>query len=578
MQAVELLEIAESGLNLPEPGRFMVPAWLAESHRDPRAFWTALVEARDVTQKMPGKGSPFKEYDFYYDLVVRHMDRQEPAFMFWDAGPRLREVSFRELDRLVAARLAGWQASGAAAGKIVCVIRPVGLEFATSVLAALKGGATLSILPPQGAGFLRRRLEQLEPDHIDTEEIYLPLLSGWEDRVLARADGSAPNLGRSHTYPSGAICALLFDPSCLEPHVPRPLTSDAAYLCALRDGLVALGLRRGEIVAAPAFHPLQTQPALLLASMLSGGTYLHLELGDLERDPKVVTARPVKAMGVDERVRDLLLAHPVPIDDRWHHWFRNPAGSRDTSTWSRFIETMGLGSQPAANLKWDAPLGGCSLFSARRPGTVHFEALPSAGVPWQLANPVFPDQSLASDHGLLELALPGAKEEEWSPSGNILARQGNSWTFAGTVARVRQGRHFPRAEVLEVVEQLGDGLCFSVCREPLVGGEFDEAVVLVVFTAGVLAGEEHEPCLDQAQLRARIARAVSGALGDEAVPDRIRFFPLYPRFSAGGGVDHGWCEEQYVSGALSRKSKDEFYCTLSRMKAQMAKRAAADDS
>src|SRR5262249_52890463 len=63
------------------------------------------------------------------------------------------------------------------------------------------------------------------------------------------------------------------------------------------------------------------------------------------------------------------------------------------------------------------------------------------------------------------------------------------------------------------------------------------------------------------ELKARIARE----MGERYVPDRIEIFPLRPRFTKTGEVDHVWCRTEYLRGSLSRKSRPEAFILLSRL-------------
>ena len=51
-------------------------------------------------------------------------------------------------------------------------------------------------------------------------------------------------------------------------------------------------------------------------------------------------------------------------------------------------------------------------------------------------------------------------------------------------------------------------------------------------------------------------------MGDEFFPDRTLFFPLYPRLLSGKEIDHEWCDTQYITGQLTRKSNEEIYLCL----------------
>jgi len=276
----------------------------------------------------------------------------------------------------------------------------------------------------------------------------------------------------------------------------------------------------------------------------------------------------MRAVGIVARVRDILLARGGAAGERWSSWFRNPAGSQQMGLWFRFVEELGLKHCEVANLKWDAALGGCTLFSTRRKGTVHLEVMPSAGVPWQLFNPAVPELGPVAGHGALALVLPGGDPEAPSLTGNIVAGagagQGCVWSFAGTLAGTDQGRRYPESEVLDLLRELPGGVDCCICREPLLGGDPEAAVALLVFTAGSQAP-------DESALLGEIVRRITAQMGPEFVPDRIRFFPLKPRRDENGELDQVWCRDQYLSGALFRKSRDDLYRTLSQLRVHVTR-------
>ena len=533
-----------------------VRSWLAESHRDPLAFWKSLKDAQDHLSPLPAKSTPFGEYDFYHDLVVRNLSVEAPAFCWYDSELRGGAVTYGELADAANRRASTWQRGGATAGDVICVVRPVGVDFVVSIVAALKLGLVLSVLPPSGRRFVATRLAALDPAWVDTEEIHRPLIP-WPDRVLSGvARGGQPEADRSASYSSGSVAALLFDPASPEGHLPRPLTADALFLGPLRDGLVALGLRRGQAAAAPGIPYLQAQPALLLACLLSGGTYVHLESGDVQRDPSLLVARPLRAVGIDETTRDALLRHPQPLGERIGHWFRDPATSQQTELWQRFVGDLGLQRSWSANLKWEAAHGGCTLFSLRRQGQAHFEVLPAAGTTWRLANPAHPERESVTGHGLLAISPLGAEKPVPVATASIVARHGAGWVFAGSQENTRRGVYYPAREVLEAIEGMPGCLGASVCFAPLFGRDIASVAVLMVFVSRTDA-------VDDTQLRQLLERRIRQEMGAEHLPDRIQFFATTPRQDEAGVIDHAWCRSQYLTGSLASKSKDELFGCIS---------------
>jgi len=544
---------------LESPGSL---GWLESSYRDPLPFWQALKETHDSLLSWPGKSIPFGNYDFYHDIIVRNQRNKAPAFRWHDSLLGWQEVSYAQLEALVSRKEAVWLQSGVQPGQKVCIVLPVSVNYVVSLLAALKIGVIVSCLPPQGNLFVQNRLVALQPDHVGTEEIYLSLLSTWKEKTLPEeiaAEHSVADSEHSHSYPSGSIVSLSFDPSSETVHEPVEVASDAAYLCPLRDGIIALGIRPGDTLAAPGAHFLETQPGMLFACLLNGGTYLHLELDDIAENPELLSGQQIRVMGVSRQLRDTLLQKPVKFGKPLYYWFRNPSESHDIDLWQQFIETLELEETYSGNIKFDAALGGCSLFSIKRQGQANLQVLPSAGVPWGLADPAGGDVDSVGDYGAFSPATLGGAEGERIAVGSIIAKGHKEWLFVGSRVSGRAGRTYPRTEVLEAIRGLPECAYCSIVEAPLFGPGGDPAFALLLFIGGKTG-------VEQAAVRSTILRAIERDMGKEFLPDRIHFFPLYPRREGEESVDHDWCRDQYLTGGLFRKSREETYLCLAQLR------------
>jgi hypothetical protein len=538
-------------------------SWLKESYRDPEAFWQSLKLSHDGILPMAGKSVPWSGYDFYHDIVARNAANASPALRWLDPAVGWREISYTALGRLAGAKEATWRRIGVKPGEILCIVMPLGLEYVTTLLAALKMGLIVSVLPPMGRRFLGTRLEALGPDRIAAGALYLPLLGAWRDRVLQEdvsAQKADNGMERSHTYPSGSIAALCFDPSGESPHVPSALTADTLYLCAMRDGLAALGLRPSRMIAAPGFHFPATQPFLILSTFLAGATFVHMEADDVAREPRLLADQPITVLGVSRGVRDILIEKPVEVARRWRFWFRDPAESRDLALWHTFVHTMQLDDVPVGNLRWRTALGGCFLFSVRRKGLPHANVLPSAGAPWELGQVSDGDGGSLWSYGIFTPSLLAPGGGEGVSSNEMIAGSRDEWLYMGSPLPVRSGRTYPKGEVLGVIRDLPHGALSSIVEIPPSGGEVgDHRFALALFTQG-------KTQLDEAALSGVMKSAIEREMGREFLPDYIRIFPLFPRLAEGGEVDHEWCRSQYITGRLFRKSRQEVFVCLAKLR------------
>ena len=548
--------------DLEETGRV---AWLEDSYQNSENFWRALKTTNDSFFKIPGKSIPYKNYDFYHDIIIRNQQNNATAFCWYDSTSGWHKISYSELGALVRKKAVTWIKSGVQPGDKLCIVYPLGIKLVISMLAAFKIGLIISILPPLGKKFIKTRIENLSPDHIESDEIFRPMLKPWESMILPEfisTKNSKANNENSYSYPSGTVMGLCFYPSSSTPHIPRELTCDAAYLYPMRDGLLALGLRPGQIVAAPGFHFLETYPGLILSALLNGVTFLHIEPNDIKIKPELLTDHPVRSMGISTRIRDILVKNPITIDKPWNRWFRNPSESFDINQWQHFIKTLKIEDVSAVNLKWDAALGGCSLFSAKIKGKAHLRILPSAGISWSLMDPAGSGQESFTDYGVFSVAPAGQETEDKTTTSSIITRNGNEWLFTGSNVTGRYGRHYPVEEVLETIQDIPNCSLCSMSKLPAPQMAGDYIFVLLVFT-GNTAG------VDEAKIVKEIRNTLVRDLGEEFLPDKILFYPLYPRQNTDKKIDHEWCHSQFVTGGFLRKSKDEIYHCITKIKEQI---------
>jgi hypothetical protein len=558
----QILEAAaiENGLRLDGQRPYVRLEWLEESYGDTESFWHALKKTSDARFAVPSVSSFFSRYGFYHDIIVRNLNNPAPALSWYELASGFRNVSYRELGAMADAKAGFWARLGVKPGQTLCIIRAMCPELIFEMLAALKMGCVLSFLPPQGKGFLQRRLDALQPDHIVIDAMHSSLLSSWSKRVLAedtQRDAVYPQRERFFMYPSGQTVFRSFNPCGYEPHIPSDVACDAAYLCALRDGVIALGLGPGHVYAAPGFHCMETCPSLLLAGLLCGATYLHLSPKVIAARPELVIEQPIKAFGVSKKVRDILLETQIHADDSWECWFRNPAESQDMDQWHYFIQRLKLENAYAFNLRWDAAMGGCSLFSIRRKGMAHMNVMPAPGNAWCLGDLFGVGKESSTDIGTYSISAPGAPGAEMRGTADVIARNRQEWVFAGLNLFNKEGRTYPVQEILESLRNMGNRYSFfsSFVDVPQTDPGSGHRGVLLIFR-GAKAG------FDDAMLLSHIRSLITQDMGDEFQPDEIKIFPLYPRFLQDAEVDHQWCRSQYLTGSLFRRSREEiFQCT-----------------
>lgn len=548
----KILEQLETGT----PAEAGVPVWQQESWQEPEGFANALAVAH-VGRGAPLKSRAGQHYDFFHDLVVRHGNTDRVALRSYDRRSGWQVLGYKQLHEQSLRRATEWARQGVKPGAKVCLVYSVGSELLVSLAAALGLGACISFLPPQGRRFIARRLAELKPDHIAAEPHQVLLLAGFEKKLL-NSQGQASPAFTSHTYKPGEPVGLLFSPLVEPPGALAPLLAEDAWRGAMVDGLLTFGLGSGEHLAAPGYHPLQHLPAFLFTTLLRGATYLHLELSDVEANPALITEHPVRALGVTPALRDALLRARISLKNV-AHWFRNPEEPIDWQAWRSWVKQCGLTTVPSSNVLVDAAAGGAVLASPRRVKDLHTEAPPAPGRAWTLSDVNMSGQEAPGDLGVFTLV----PNEERPPAYLVLTRAYGLYHYGGPRTARREGRVYPAAEVAEVVQELPfvRGACVVPAPTGGVAGHY--RYVLLVFT-GVQTPQTNSWLQE-------IRRCIELQLGAEHMPDRTEFFPLYPR-KAEGQVDEAWCQMQYLTGALHRKSSDPLFQSLTVLRGHLVEK------
>ncbi len=525
-------------------------AWLDLSWRDPVHFCKALHVYWERRQASQSKSIPWSRYNFYHDLLVRQKDQTTSALVWFDRGI-WRTWSYAELGQAVNSLAASWEELGVQPGDTLTILHPQGPHWLMALLAGLRLGAVISLLPPQGNAFVQRRLENLDPQWLAMDQLYRHQLAAeWQDRVLANTLSSLAPTRRPYEYPGTAVVAQCFDSTSATPDLACPVDADSLYLGAIRDGVLALGIKPGQACAAPGWHSMESQPSLVLAVLLSGATWVHIELADLEKEPGRLLEQPIDVLGVSRSLRDLLLANPPEGKKPWRYWFRHPAESADFTIWQDFIRKLQLEEVYSGNLLWMTVWGGAVIFSARLRGHSHLGVLPTAGLCWQLGIIDSPDLPCLGGWGRMALGKQEKGKTVWMATPFILAPYLKAWNYLGQYPRGRAGRTYPQQEILDL---LTDKVRYPALVEAAVGGgDADPRQVLLVFGEGTDAPALHS--------------FIETELGSDFLPDRIECLPLLPQRNSDGGADQEWSQFHYLTGELYRRQRGDIYRYLSGLK------------
>jgi hypothetical protein len=185
--------------------------------------------------------------------------------------------------------------------------------------------------------------------------------------------------------------------------------------------------------------------------------------------------------------------------------------------------------------------------------------LPSAGVPWGLADLAGGEAESLGDLGVFSPAALGGEDGERTITGSMLARSRKEWLFVGSRVSGRAGRKYPQTEILETIQSLPHCSACAIVEVPSFEAGHDPVFTVVIFTGGKTG-------VGEAAVIKEIFAAIEREMGKEFFPDRVQFFPLTPRRDSDGNVDQDWCCEQYLSGSLFRKSQEETYRYLAQLR------------
>jgi hypothetical protein len=517
--------------------------WLDESWADPQRFWRGLTRYHASLSSPASKSHPGEGFDFYYDLVLRHRP-ERIALRCYSRQTGWRMLSYRDLDMRSTALADDWAQRGMQPGVPVCLLLPMGEELVVALLTALRLGLQFSYLPPLGPRFIAQRLATLSGTTVVTLPMYLPLVGNARTMLVSDlVSGRSAGRRLLYSYAPDAVIATLFSELVDPCDQPLPVRADHLYLCALRDSLLLMGMRPGDMAAAPGLSQLQHQPSLVLGTLLCGGTWVHVELEDLRQEPSLLTQQPLRAVGISSEARDVLLRSHAGAVRGWNYWFRNPEEPYDVDSWRRFIRRLRLEDISTGNLLVDASAGGSVLWSPRKRGQVHNEVLPTPARVWSLGSVAGSDRigngpPAMGDFGLLKLEHPARAPYM------ILVRAGEHFIYGGTRYPRCSGRVYPAAEVVKIAQKQP-----SVINAAMVfdrAGRFGQPVrILVAFT-----GTYRPTADDERELKSSIAQS----MGAEFVPDYVSMVPLYPRLKD-GAIDSRWCESQQVIGSFYHRPR-----------------------
>lgn len=539
--------------------------WVKDGWKDGKAL-TVLLDGLHQKAQPPTKSQLSHGIDFFYDSVSRHAAamRDRPVLRTLDPQRGWQTLSYGELFAQSSRLAPAWLRKGVAPGCKLVVLGDVGASWLLHVMTAIRLGAAVCILPASGIEFALRRIAALQPDHIVCESVMLPLLrTRLTKEVAAKLLCEEPLYGThhsgSHTYPPDDPLVLSY--SAVREQSPKPIAVAAktVLLSALRDGLL-MTLRPGDHIAYPFSDLLTHQPTMILTTLISGATWVHIPMEELQKNPRLLGQVPLRVLGITESLRDLLLRTPSGMLSELQLWFRNPEEPARLAAWDKLLKLAPFANIHHLNMVFDSAAGGSVLCSERSFRRIHGTVLPTLGVPFELKITAPAGPRTLSGTGVF---APVTQQ----PGYIILSKTLDSFFYGGTLTPRRAGRVYASSDVIALscaIPGVEQASVVAVPSSELVG---HWQFVLLLFCGGL-------PALDlnpaqHSKVRETVEQRIRNLLGPEHLPDHIEVFPLSVRRkeTPQGEVDPDWVQTQFASGLLQRKADLPAFRTLSALRA-----------
>ncbi len=529
--------------------------WLSSTWNSP-ARWKAGLYASVAEQRGGAvKGRPSEGLDLYHDCILAHLGKRRVALVVRDDHDLLH-VPFETLHERSSALANAWIAAGVAPGECVAIVLPVGLDYAVALVTALRLGLVPAPLPPLGPTYVRSRLARLAADRVVSAGRHQRTLPpGTPLLTLALAQGDA-SLSASHSFADDEPALRLLSPFAALDAEPTALPAGALHEALLRDSLLVFTLEPGDRLAAPGLDPVQLQPLAMMTAWMAGAAWVELEPRELDADPKVLSKASVTTLGVSRAVREVILRLGPEVMPSSSAWFRSVNESFDHDRWAELSRVLAGRKIAGFSVLTNAASGGAHLFAPRSLDLPPTRVWPAPGRTFQLSQ-VGGDMLPALGATGVYTPLLEADERDPSLLDMVLARQGDGFTLGGTTAFGPDGATVPVREIAAAAEMHPAVRAAAVVVAP--GRWMNDAhVILLLFVEPDPAGTA--PAVPLAEITSLVRRE----MGDVHVPSRIETYAVRPRFVE-GEVDLAWCRSQYLSGALTSKTRSPLFAASARL-------------
>jgi hypothetical protein len=556
------------------------PTWLGEAYLDPAGFWKRYGGELVSAASGVARSAVFEWYDLFHEFAERHTGSNRSAFREYAPASGFWDVTYEVVSQRAKALATIWAARGVGPGKTVCIVVEVSSTYVIALLAAWYCGAAVTLVPPEGASFVRWALVAAgvdpKPKPGVPGDVFIvvgakanPWVSSFGTACLLPSEGriESRQVRSAHRFAAKEIVARLFSPIGEAWNELVELSAEQLYLSVLRDGIIVMQLASGESMAAPGFSELQFKPALLLTTFACGGTWVEVGMEELG-DGRVLLEGKIDLLGVTSRLREILRSCPLCRKAKLKRWFRNVAEDSDSAAWFEFTAVLAPLGIRSMSYFANMAAGGSLLFSAWSFQSGTMDVWRSPGLPCELGEPngtgmppladvamllpgKFPKGTPGIQGGLPECAV-GRLVLSVTPASDRLIKNLGSHR-AGMVLPEGQLEDVLKAEFPEWVRSA------TLVSLPTQGGLTGELVALLVFV---------HPS-ERGQASRVIDTFLKQTLGKERCPDRVEVFELNPKLlnpkASSTDVDRAACRSQYISGSLWGKSHSSVFRQLAEL-------------
>jgi|GEM_PF-6018288 len=489
--------------------------------------------------------------DFYHDLVFRNLAEARQAFMSYNSiSQSWQTVSYEEVHRLSGALASQWKQSGLEQGQTLVLILSMSRQFVLSLFAALRLGAVVSVIAPNGEDYIKNRLDEAGASFCVSDEQNAETLREWGYEVLSTQVDSLNAIGtrvQSYSYDWDEECMRLFPCWGEESLEPIALGAGEVYTSLIIGQVLAFRLSASDIVSFPGADLQQHMPTSLMQPMLAGATFAELSEAVVCSNPEILEESGVTVVSVTPKLRDGLL-QLNPVLSKCRLWLRDVTLPFQWGPWDDFAREFTHPRCFHSNYATHAAAGGIVLFSRWYKENPGLNVLPSPLHKLQLLDVNNSGEPARGENGILsfpQLASSDRKYGNW-----VVSRFETDFMFGGATQPVKWGKTYVSEEISKLVNNhpLVKHTCVVFSNDSNALNE--NLVNLIVFM---------DPRVQLHSISGKLRQEIQGIImsqfGVSFLPDRIEFSTLFPRRNDDEEIDNAWIRDQFQTGFLARKEK-----------------------